>query len=135
MKPAHRYLLECATGNASPEAQAWAVAAVARWWRDGDALQFHRCAGLGTRQKTVDAIRNDLLQQAAEHLEGCPSRRAEVLAKMCQDFEGRLWPLWRDDPEPPARAGPVNDLLFRAKRLGAILPTSTRMMFGIIGND
>lgn len=133
MKSAHRHLLECVSGAASPEAQAWAAAAVARWWREGDTLSFHRCAGIGTRQKTMDAIRNDLLRQAAAHLAGCPSRRAETLAAMCRDFEARLWPLWRGDPEPPARAGSVNALLFRAKHLGAALPTSTRMLVNIIG--
>lgn len=135
MKPQHRYLLECVTGNVSPEAQAWAVAAVARWWHEGDALQFHRCAGLGTRQKTVDAIRNDLLRQAAEQLDGCPTKRAEMLAEMCKHFECQLWPLWCNESEAPARAGPVNKLLFEAKRLGANLPCSVRMVFGIIGND
>jgi hypothetical protein len=135
VKPAHRHLLECISGNPGPEAQAWAAAAVARWWAHGGLLEFHRCAGVGTIQKTVDALRNDLLRQAAEHIPGCPTHKAEVLAKACEDMEGRLWKLWRGDPDPPARAGPVNALLFKAKRMGANLPCGVRQVFNIVSKD
>ncbi|MEW6414369.1 MAG: hypothetical protein AB1482_03855 [Pseudomonadota bacterium] len=135
MKPALRHLLECVTGTPSAEAQAWAAEALAKVWRDGDALGVWRCIGVGTRQKALDAIRNDLMRQAAEHLDGGITQRAEQLARLCRDMEGRLWPLWCDEAEAPARAGPALGLLFRAKHLGATLPAGVRTVFDILTAD
>jgi hypothetical protein len=135
MRPCHRYLLEVIDGTPSPEASAWAVAGVRQWWHLAGTLDIHRCLKIGTPKKAVDAIRNDLLRQAAVHIEGGPTRRAEQLAKMCNDMEARLWPLWMDEQHPPARAGAVNALLWKCKRLGATLPASVRQIFEILCGD
>ncbi|MEW6415899.1 MAG: hypothetical protein AB1482_11660 [Pseudomonadota bacterium] len=134
MKPVHRYLLECVAGTASAEAQAWAAEAWAQVWVDGDALGVWRSIGVGTRQKALDTWRNDLLRQAAEHLDGTITQRAATLAAMCRDMEDRLWKLWHDEDEAPARAGPALALLFKAKRLGASLPGGVRTVFDILAD-
>jgi hypothetical protein len=135
VRPAHRHLLECISGNPGPEAQAWAAAAVARWWANGGDLEFHRCAGIGTPMKAINAIRNHLLRQAAEHIDGSITHRAEVLAKLCRDMENRLWPLWKSEADAPSRAGPALALLFRCKKMGADLPGSVRQVFDLITAD
>lgn len=135
MRPAHRYLLEIDNGNPSPDALAWAAASIRKWWRRGGEVAFHRCADIVTIQKARDAIRNDLLRRAAEHIDGGITHKAETLAKHCADMEARLWGLWRDEQDAPERAGPALTLLFQAKRQGSTLPCSVRQVFDIITSD
>lgn len=133
MKDTHRHLARLLNGEASPESLAWLQAGFRRWLQPDNALDLGRCLGLGTPSKCRDQLRNDLLRQAAGHLEGVPTTRAEQLARLCADMEARLWPLWKDEQTPPERAGPVLSLLWRAKRTGASLNLGVRRIFDLIG--
>lgn len=136
MKPAHRDLAELVYlrpgETLSPETAHRFQQAALRWLRHPDGIELARRLGWGTRQKASDALRDDLLCQAAGHLDGGITQRAATLAGLCRDMENRLWPLWRDEAEAPARAGPALAQLFRAKRLGASLPGGVRTIFDIL---
>lgn len=132
MSQAHHHLDEALAGAPSPEAVAWIASGLSRWLRPDNTLDLARCLGLQTACKSRQALRDELLRQAAKHMAGGPTARAEQLSGIARDFEARIWPLWRDLPEPPARAGAVLTLLWRAKRYGASLDLGPRAMFNIL---
>lgn len=139
MRPAHRHLAELLTAapgeQLSPACVRWLQAGALSWLQAGNGLELGRCLGLVTQQKSRDALRNDYLRRAAELMPGGDTHRAEELARLCEQMEGRLWPLWRGEAEPPERAGPVLALLFKARHLGSPLPCSVRHLFDIIATD
>lgn len=133
MKAAHRHLADLLDGRLSAEAAAWLSAGFRRWMRPDNALDLARCLGLGTAAKCRERLRNELLREAASHLDGCPTAKAEQLARLCADMEARLWPLWKNETAPPGRAGKALSLLWQAKRAGASLNLGVRRLFDIIG--
>ena len=129
---AHRHLADLLDGELSPKAAAWLAAGFRRWLQPSNTLDLAHALGLHTATKARDRLRKDLLRLAADHLEGGPTARAEQLARLCADMEARLWPLWRDEPAPPARAGAALSALWRAKRLGGSLSLTVRRIFDLI---
>lgn len=127
-----RHLAELLAGQPSPEALAWLSAGLRRWLLDDGDMPLNRHLRLGTAAKARQTLRDALLRDAAEHLDGGLTRRAERLAALCTDFEARIWPIWKDLPEPPERAGPVLARLWEAKRYGADISLTVRRIFSII---
>jgi len=138
VKQAHRDLAELVSlkpgETLSPETARRFQQAALRWLRHREGIDLARRLGWGTRQKANDALRNDLLRQAAEHLPGTVTQRAAALAELCRDMENRLWALWQGEAEAPASAGPARALLFKAKCLGADLPGGVRTVFDILAD-
>lgn len=60
-----------------------------------------------------------------------PSARAERLAREIRDFQSRLWPRWRGNPNPPQGASALRSELFVARTYHA-LPESPRQLYEIL---
>lgn len=95
----------------------------------GGTQSLAACIGLPcTAQKLALHLRDDLLRQAGGLIEA-PSRWARAVAfeERCRLFELRRWPCWRVMTEAPARADPIDRLLFEARRYGEVHLTARRL--------
>jgi hypothetical protein len=80
-----------------------------------------------TQYQARIAVRDCMLRELATD----PGDLAEVIRK----FEVRLWPCWRDLPEPPVRATELQAALWRLKGWGIDLPCSPKQCRRILARD
>jgi hypothetical protein len=118
-----------ASRGADKEAAAWAAAGLHAWLRSGGAVSLARCLGLaGTPHRVQLLLRDQWIREAARHVPGDTLwQRACKLAEEIRRFEGQLWPCWRNEKLPPARARPVEQALHFARQHGE-LPKSSRQL-------
>lgn len=112
-------------GDTSPEVIAGVRAAIADWSQQtGDRpVPLHRFMGLGGPRAARIALRDELLIEAAELLDGNPWGKCERLAKAALAFNTRRGDVW-DRHGIPSDASAVDTLFFRARAFGESLPES-----------
>lgn len=115
-----------------PEAARTFSAAVSAWL-EGQAASLDEALKLGGRAGLEHArsryrrrLRDRHLKDAAALLNAAGIWSASVaLAAEVERFERRLWPKWRDLPEPPPGCASINAHLWRARRInGKSLPST-----------
>jgi hypothetical protein len=118
-----------ASGGADKEAAAWAASALAAWLRAEGVRPLQYFLGLPhSARKTQQWLRDLWIVEAAKHIEARTEwQRACKLAEEVARFESRLWPAWRGQRLPPARATPTQACLFFAKTHSPLPETPRRL--------
>jgi hypothetical protein len=124
-----------ASRGADREAAAWVASGLSAWLRAGGAVVLPKCLGLpNTATKVRLLLRDEWIREAASYVKADTIwKKACVLADEIRRFEGRLWPCWRNEKLPPARATPAQACLFFARGHGE-LPTTARQVRNILGH-
>lgn len=120
-----------AAGDEDLDRVAAALAAIAR---ADEPPTFEALLGIPPAWRGSDRERRDqLLRRAAHEFEvGRPAPSVAALHRTWQSFVGRIYPLWRDDPEPPPGASHLHSLLFRATKLNRGAALSLRQVRNVI---
>lgn len=121
------------SGDTSPEVLDELRATMLRWAEQtGDRpLPLNRYLGMGGPRATRLAMRDALLVEAAELLDGTRWTRCCQLADMAHAFNVRRWPIWRRHGIP-AGASAVDVLLFRACEFGEPLPGTAHQWRAVV---
>lgn len=90
------------------------------------ALDLTGAQGIATARTRYHRKRRAEFLSIAVHMTmgGSEWDRCKALACEIAAFEGRVWPRWKNLPEPPAGASHINKLLFLARQTGALPKTA-----------
>jgi hypothetical protein len=122
-----------ASGGRDEAAAQWAAAGLSAWLRAEGVRPLQYFLGLPrTARKTQQWLRDAWIREAARYVEAATEwQRACKLAEEIRRFEGQLWPCWRNEKLPPARARPVEQALHFARQHGE-LPRTSRQVRNIL---
>ena len=127
--PAFRFL----AGDTSAETLADLRSSLVRWIMSDGSLGLHRVLGLGTPRSARLRLRDALLRQAAQPLDGSTWDRARQLSDAASVFESRRWPRWRYTGVPDS-ANRLDALLYEARMMGEVTLTA-RQYFNVLSDS